>query len=122
MLSGKLYDSLSDGVSRASRFMSISRSSSGDGERAEASNSSDFMLRSVEVLSSVKLRVGATSRFFLTVLPVRAKLVGGTSGKKDKKVRHYKGIHFIYTTIQKFKISKIQFFISTSNKCFFLFI
>lgn len=91
MLSGKLQDSLSEGVSKASRLMSNSRSSSADGEMAEASNSSDFMLRSTEVLSSVKLSAGATSRFFLTVLPVRARLFGGTSGKKERMIKHYNG-------------------------------
>lgn len=97
MLSGKLQDSLSEGVSKASRLMSISRSSSADGERAEASNSSDFMLRSIEVLSSVKLSAGATSRFFLTVLPVRARLVGGTSGKKGKERSALAMANTIYT-------------------------
>lgn len=111
MLSGKLQDSLSEGVSKASRLMSNSRSSSADGEMAEASNSSDFMLRSIEVLSSVKLSAGATSRFFLTVLPVRARVVGGTSGKKEWSNGKYYTLLFktlrpVSKTVQKFGVSQ----------------
>ncbi|KAK6326975.1 hypothetical protein J4Q44_G00026200, partial [Coregonus suidteri] len=74
MLSGKLQDSLSEGVSRASRLMSRSVSSS-SGERAAAEYpvSPDFTLRSAEsVRDRVRLRVGATRRFFLMGFPERA--------------------------------------------------
>ncbi len=65
------------------------------------------MLRSVEDLSNVKLRAGATSRFFLTVAPVRARLVGGTSVKKEKERSGIKQVYIVYTLpILLFKVSK----------------
>ena len=77
MLLGKLQDSLSDGVSKASRLMSRSVSS-GEGDRAAAENSSDLRLRSIESdLDSVRLSAGATRRFFLTGCPESARLLGG---------------------------------------------
>lgn len=93
MLPGKLQDSLSDGVSMASRLMSRSVSS-GEGDRAAAENSSDLRLRSSEsVLSSVRLSVGATSRFFLTALPDSARLLGGAGQWPIRQAQSHKLNH-----------------------------
>lgn len=89
MLPGKLQDSLSDGVSMASRLMSRSVSS-GEGDRAAVENSSDLTLRSKESgLSSVRLSVGATRRFFLMGFPDNARLLGGSGPQPIRQAQSH---------------------------------
>lgn len=84
MPSGSVPDSLPEGVSKASRFMSSEGVSSGVADSAAAENPS--LLGSIESLwLKVRLSDGAARRFLAPppTVPDRARLLGGAEGGRE---------------------------------------